>query len=172
MSNEWRGIPGYEGAYEVSDAGQIRTVERVAVRKNGRSYSVKAKSRKLVPNRYGYMSLRLCLNGVDAPKEVHVLVALAFLGPRPEGADVRHLDGDKLNNSAKNLQYGSRSENISDAVVHGTHAMTRRTHCISGHLLSGDNLKPSGRQRVCRECANSSNRAYLARKRLQRAGER
>ena len=51
---------------------------------------------------------------------VHCLVAAAFLGPRPARNDVRHLDGDRGNNVAANLAYGTRAENMADAIGHGT----------------------------------------------------
>lgn len=51
---------------------------------------------------------------------VHSLVAAAFLGPRPAGEDVRHLDGDPENNRASNLAYGTRTQNMADAREHGT----------------------------------------------------
>lgn len=160
---EWRPIPGYEGVYEVSSTGGVRTIARPMQRRNGRPYPVRAQTRKPVPNRYGYMTVRLCHNGVDTPHEIHALVALAFIGPRPAGMDVRHLDGNKLNNTAANLRYGTRSENIIDAVTHGTHGMARRTHCVKGHPFDAVN----SRQRVCRRCANARGRAYLARKKAQ-----
>lgn len=58
-------------------------------------------------------------------KCVHQLVALAFYGERPEGKEVRHLDGNKLNNHKDNLRYGTRSENQLDSVNHGSHSFVK-----------------------------------------------
>lgn len=58
--------------------------------------------------------LRVVLGHKASGSLVHKLVALAFLGPCPDGQEVRHLDGDPLNNRVDNLEYGSRTENILD----------------------------------------------------------
>jgi transposase len=59
---------------------------------------------------------------------VHALVALAFIGPRPNGQVVRHLDGDKKNNRPDNLAYGEKWVNAADARRHGTLAVGSRVH--------------------------------------------
>jgi hypothetical protein len=59
-------------------------------------------------------------------KRVHVLVAEAFIGPRPAGHDVAHADGDPLNNSVENLRYATRRQNLADARRHGTLRTGRR----------------------------------------------
>jgi hypothetical protein len=66
---------------------------------------------------------------------------------------VRHLDGDMLNNWAANLRYGTRSENVFDAVAHGTQREARKTHCPRGHPYDAANtaFKTTG-GRVCRQC--------------------
>jgi hypothetical protein len=55
---------------------------------------------------------------------VHILVMLAFVGPRPEGADVAHGDGDPTNNRLSNLRYATRGENNQDMVFHGRRRLT------------------------------------------------
>lgn len=72
---------------------------------------------------HGYRSVRMRdASGVYRSHCIHELVAIAFLGPRPEGSEeIRHLDGDKLNNSASNLRWGTRRDNAADREAHGTH---------------------------------------------------
>ncbi|MFV2195998.1 NUMOD4 motif-containing HNH endonuclease [Nocardiopsis sp. LOL_012] len=139
-AEEWRAVVGYEGLYEVSSLGNVRSW---TPRKNGEP---------LTPwlNRNGYLRVAL---GRDGHHYVHRLVAAAWLGPCPEGQQTRHLDGDKLNNRAPNLAYGSNSDNLLDSVRHGTHPWASRTHCPRGHEYAGSNLyvDPSGR-RSCRTC--------------------
>jgi hypothetical protein len=66
-------------------------------------------------NKRGYRSVVLRKDGKDITREVQVLVALAFLGRRAPGDEqVRHLDGDRLNNRVENLRYGTRSQNQLD----------------------------------------------------------
>ena len=93
---------------------------------------------------------------------VHVLVMAAFVGPRPEGAVTRHLDGNPLNNHLTNLAYGSQSENLRDAVAHGTHAHAKKTHCKYGHEFTPENtyIQPSRpNSRFCRTCKAARARA-------------
>lgn len=106
--------------YSVSNFGRVRSEYRevphiIGVRK--------LKARILTPRytwRYGYPILNLSLNGKMTTFRVHTLVALAFLGPRPPGAEVRHLDGNPRNSHLSNLAYGSSQENANDKTRHGT----------------------------------------------------
>ena len=118
---EWRDIPGYEGAYQASNLGRIRSVDR-AVNQNSRSgnnFTRMIKGRILRP---GYTKTDLHLRVALGRKTktyagsclVHQLVALTFLGPRPTGLDIRHIDGNVQNNQVLNLCYGTRVENILD----------------------------------------------------------
>lgn len=117
----WKDIPGYEGLYQASSLGQIRSLDRDIMhsRKGSKPFAVRYKGRVLkqidqqTPPYYVVQ-----LGQKEHPKHVHVLVALAFLGPRPEGADIRHLDGNSRNNQITNLCYGTRSENNIDRVKH------------------------------------------------------
>lgn len=109
---EWRPVPGTEW-YEVSNLGEVRSWCK----------SWRYKSRREIPlvlkqgaRKDGYLAV-----GVPDKRLVHHLVAAAFLGPRPEGQYVRHLDGDKNNNSVSNLSYGTPAENAADKLLHGTH---------------------------------------------------
>lgn len=108
-------------------------------------------------NNYGYIVYTLLKGGKSRYVTAHSLVAEVFIGPRPPGLDIRHLDGDKLNNHVSNLAYGTRTENMMDEVISGRNYQVVKTHCPSGHEYSGTNLRVSpgkkGRpQRICREC--------------------
>ncbi len=118
-----------------------------------------------VPSTRGASSGRLTVTVGGRWRFVHTLVATAFHGPRPERTECRHLNGDMLDNRAENLVWGSHSENMLDAVRHGTHGRARKTHCPSGHEYAGENLITTrdGR-RDCRWCTNRRNREYRARK--------
>lgn len=71
-------------------------------------------------DRYGYHQLRFSIDGKSSHSTVGVFVALAFLGARPKGLVVAHLDGNKTNNHVKNLAYVSQSENMRHRRAHGT----------------------------------------------------
>jgi hypothetical protein len=99
-------------------------------------------------------------------QNVHALVAAAFLGPRPEGMQVRHGDGSKDNNHLSNLCYGTASDNVRDSIAHGTQAMVRKTHCPQGHEYTPENIYVRSRGgRECRTCV-------IARERTKRANKR
>lgn len=106
-------MAGYEGIYEISDRGNvavIRNGERF-LRKPNKATSYLSFSCRQLPGQNRQMTYY-----------VHTEVAKAFLGPRPEGMVIRHLDGDRYNNNASNLAYGYPVENVADDVKHGTHA--------------------------------------------------
>lgn len=114
-SEEWRDIPGYEGRYQVSDQGRVRSVDRYVKCGQGGRGTRLVKGRVLRPARQRKdPHLFVTLGHKATGSCVHSLVALTFIGPRPDGYDVRHLDGDPLNNRAENLEYGTRTENILD----------------------------------------------------------
>lgn len=114
---EWRSIDEYP-AYEVSTGGEVR---RVLPWKNGGNregrvppYTLKAKV-----GRHGYAEVGLHNAFGQKTCKTHVLVALTFIGPRPEGQQILHLDANKMNPSLSNLRYGTQSENEADKKVQG-----------------------------------------------------
>lgn len=114
-SIEWRNIPGWEGKYEVSDAGEVRAL--LNTRNTPLEVSVIKKQTK---NSAGYACVSLSANGISRMFNVHSLVMLAFVGPRPDGMEVRHLDGNRLNPHLSNLAYGYPEDNSADRKHHGT----------------------------------------------------
>jgi hypothetical protein len=163
----WLPVPGYEGVYAVSDLGRLRSEARSVARSNGHPMFVRERILK-ASIKDGYRMATLYRPGtarVDQRK-VHHLVALTFVGPRPEGADIRHLDGDSLHNCSSNLAYGTRAENIQDAVAHGTHVETRKTECPRGHALRAPNLVANRfKARGLRQCLACNRASTWGRKR-------
>lgn len=95
---KWLDVVGYEDRYEVSDRGNLRS------KKTGR---ILAKS--LMGD--GYVKADLCREGERKQTSLHRIVAIAFHGLK-DGMEVNHIDGDKLNNSASNLEWVDRSSNV------------------------------------------------------------
>lgn len=120
MSEEFRAIPGWEGFYEVSDAGTVRSLDRVVRSGPNRFTRQKAKIIKPTVDRLGYCRVYLSRDGKDKGIRVHSLVLLAFVGPRQEGIDGCHNDGNPSNNRLKNLRYDTEKGNMADRVRHGT----------------------------------------------------
>lgn len=94
MTVEWRWIEGCEGRYAVSSNGEIRSHTR-AVPKILAGGSSQA----------GYRHALLQIDGRQITVMHHTVIAAAFLGPRPAGMQINHIDGDKKNNAASNLEY-------------------------------------------------------------------
>lgn len=119
-AEQWLPVVGFEGAYEVSDLGRVRSLARVVIRSNGIRQSVSQRVLKHHIGSNGYPSIALHRGG-QTTHLIHVLVLTAFVGPRPIDNRCRHLDGDKLNSRLSNLAWGTCSENELDKAVHGTH---------------------------------------------------
>lgn len=117
---EWRPVVRYEGLYEVSSLGRVRSLDRYEsiTTKDGRSYIRESKGRLLAGEftngRVHYRAVNLYPQ--RKRRLIHRLVAEAFLGPCPDGYDVRHLDKNHLNNAVDNLAYGTRQENMADSI--------------------------------------------------------
>jgi hypothetical protein len=153
---EWRGVPGYP-SYRVSSLGRVVSL---------RPWRGLPVPRELAAgiSGPGYRMVYLTAGGRGRHLYVHQLVAAAFHGPRPEGMEVRHLDGNRLNNAASNLSYGTTSQNAYDRVRHGTHGNTAKVKCAQGHPFDALNtIVPTEGQRRCRACANQWNREYRLR---------
>lgn len=111
MNEEWRAVPGFEGLYEVSDFGRVRSLDRLD--RLGRRRAGILLRPGVASN--GYPTVSLC----GRTHCVHALVLTAFVGPA-RGRVCRHLDGDRKNNALSNLAWGSPVENRHDADRHGT----------------------------------------------------
>lgn len=164
QQEQWRPVIGFDG-YEVSNLGRI-----MSFRRHVRPYLMRGALKS--PDGYRMVQLRDGISG-GRLRLVHCLVAEAFIGPRPEGSQVRHLDGDKSNNIVSNLTYGTASENAYDQVRHGVHHVARRTHCPQGHEYSPQNTyihKLGGRR--CRICVLAANRRARERRAFRAANVR
>ncbi len=107
---EWKPIEGYEGIYEVSSFGKVKSVERDVMHNDIRHHR---KERLLKPHqgKFGYKQVALCKDGEVKVVLVHRLVATAFIPNPGNKAEVDHIDADPTNNYAWNLQWATRSEN-------------------------------------------------------------
>lgn len=172
MDEEWRPVVGYEGNYEVSNFGGVRTVDhyvRSYVPNRGLSGQRMIRGRRRVwsYDRIGRPIVSLSRNNEKCTKQVCRLVIEAFVGPCPRGMECCHNDGDPTNNHVSNLRWDTRSNNIYDAVRHGTHQMSSKTHCKRGHEFTPENTYiQSGGGRVCRECRRKRVREHMRKKRI------
>lgn len=121
MGEVWKQISGYEGLYEVSSLGQIRSRDRRVRTSRGSGFAWrKGKVLSLCDNGKGYGMVSLCKEGKVKRHLVHRLVCIAFHGEPPLGYHACHNDGNAANNAASNLRWASAKSNEQDKRDHGT----------------------------------------------------
>lgn len=103
----WAPVVGYEGLYEVSDIGNVRSVDRVT--RDGRFWSGRLLGKH--PSGKGYLGAVLSVDGVYYREYIHRLVAKAFIPNPQDKPEVNHIDGNKHNNTVSNLEWVTKSEN-------------------------------------------------------------
>lgn len=154
----WLPVVGYEGRYEVSNLGRVRSLDRVT--RHGRRR--KGRMLKPTPMPRGYQLVNLWLDNSPRMWLIHRLVLTAFVGPAPEGTEALHGIGGPGNNTLPNLRWGTHSENQFDQVAHGTHANAAKESCGAGHPFSEANTYrfPGRNHRACRQCRRDYMRNY------------
>lgn len=115
MNEIWKPIKKFEGYYEISNLGNIRSIERTIITKNNVQRIVKSKQLKLSVNEHGYLITTIRINNVPYNLKIHRIVAQTFI-PNPDNKKtVNHIDCNKLNNAVSNLEWSTHSENIQHA---------------------------------------------------------
>lgn len=147
-SEEWKPVVGLEGLYEVSDLGRVRSLPRRVPSGTGMRDVPPKILVTPISKTTGYPQITL----MHRTRHVHSLVMEAFVGPRPEGAEVCHNDGIRANSVLTNLRYDSISENRIDTIRHGNNPRTNRTHCPQGHPYDETNTGRRQRARRCLAC--------------------
>lgn len=112
----WKDVKGYEGHYQVSDSGKVRSLDR-NIQVEGRSElrTLKGRMLKLITNNYGYKVVNFSKDGVHKKIQVHRLVAEAFIVTKKLDFQVNHKDGNKENNHISNLEFLSIGDNMRHA---------------------------------------------------------
>jgi hypothetical protein len=166
VSEEWRPVYGYEGHYEVSSLGRVRSVDRtVAGPHDGARWRLRGKLMRPTPWRKGYLGINLSKDGKQRRFQVHRLVLEAFVGPCPEGQQACHNNNVRSDNCLVNLRWDTLSANMRDKAIHGTDPNLRKTHCPQGHEYNVANTylyRGKWRGRGCRVCARDRARAKKA----------
>lgn len=134
-NEEWKPIEGYEGMYEVSNKGKIKSLAR-----DYNNRTLHDRIMKQYVGKTGYFCIRLCKNGKTKLFKVHRLIAEAFIDNPNKLPFINHLDGNKLNNSISNLEWCSPSRNIKHAYLTGL----RRTQSVFQLDVEGKVLKMWG----------------------------
>lgn len=157
MIEEWRPVVGYQGLYEVSDEGRVKS-----------HYWSPPKILKAGTVKAGYKLVALAQGGVSTSFNVHRLVLEAFVGPSPAGTECCHGPGGPADNRLSNLRWDTPTENHFDQVRQGTHGGIRKTHCPRGHRYSIENTYTYKNRRNCKRCVQIRGAEYRKRKAANR----
>ena len=151
----WLPIAGYEGSYEVSDLGRVRSLDRIDSGGHARIGKVLSPCAE----RDQHLSVTLCTGGSRRNFQVHHLVLVTFVGPCPPGMEGCHWNDIPDDNRLANLRWDTRRANALDSIRNGNHAQGMKTHCPQGHPYSGSNLRVYKGTRHCIECQEIRNRS-------------
>jgi hypothetical protein len=109
MKEEWRDVVGYEGIYQVSNTGLVKSLDRIVLYKNGISYNKKGVLLSERTNPKGYRGVGLYKENKVCYFDTHRLAAMCFMGVSDK--EVNHIDGNKANNNISNLEYVTSQSN-------------------------------------------------------------
>ena len=141
MKEFWEDVPGYEGMYQASTKGRARSIDRVVPHKRMGKQTVHGRMLIARPDQDGYLRVQLCRHGKIKVWGIHQLVALCFVN-NPDGKPtVNHIDGDKLNNTPRNLEWATRREQEDHARDHGLKAIGERNWNTKLTVLDVINIK-------------------------------
>ena len=117
MEEIWKDINGYEGLYQISNLGRVKSLQKKVWTVRNNSYSIrKEKILKLV-NRHGYYAVELFNNGIGKMKQVHRLIAIEFIPNVNNKKEINHINGIRNDNRIENLEWCTRSENAIHSVI-------------------------------------------------------
>ena len=147
----WKDVVGYEGLYMVSSMGRVKSLEREANIRNG---GIRTCSERILKqtNKNGYKQVSLCKDSHMYTYLVHRLEMLAFVGERPEGMDVDHINSIRTDNRLENLRYVSRKENINNP-------NSNIIRPISQYTLQGEHIRNWKSAREVEEVLGFSNQS-------------
>ncbi len=115
----WKDIPGYEGYYQVSTGGRVKSVDREVIGIDGKTYKYRGKVLKQRLNHKGYPDVNLSKDRNYKTITTHILVAKTFINNPENKPQVNHIDADKTNNNVNNLEWVTNKENMIHASKKG-----------------------------------------------------
>jgi hypothetical protein len=134
VESRWVPVYGHEGRYEINEDGVIRSLQF----KGKPRVPPKTISVWIRKGQGNYVTVSLSKDGVNRTRYLQQVVLESFVGPRPEGMDACHNDGNPLNNHISNLRWGTKSENQRDRLKHGTDNRGEKHHAS---VLTEDDVR-------------------------------
>ena len=119
MQEIWKDVKGYEGYYQISNKGRVRSLDRTIIFKNGGKHFFKGKIISQTVSKTGYWISTLSKNCYSRTTKVHILIAKAFIPNPLNKPQVNHKDLNKLNNKISNLEWVTAKENMQHAWRNG-----------------------------------------------------
>jgi hypothetical protein len=168
VTERWLPVVGFEGFYEVSDLGRVRSITRSVLGRDGRRQRWVGRIRTPQCHKK-HLNVALYKSGQAYRYEIQRLVLLTFVGDCPEGMEACHNNGNPLDNRLTNLRWDTHANNGDDLSRHGTHPYRQKTHCPRGHRLESPNLVKYTASRGYRGCLACS-RARAATHRAAKQG--
>lgn len=111
----WKPILKFNGEYEVSNTGLVRSTDKNILKSNGKTYFRKSKILRPAKTKDGYLQVGISFQNKLSSHKIHRLVAVSFICGQENKTDVNHKDGNKLNNFVENLEWVTKSENTKHA---------------------------------------------------------
>lgn len=161
LSERWLPVVGFEGLYEVSSRGRVRSLDRArTIHTRWGGTTIRRDQGKLLApglRTGGYLTVTLYRDGVGRTQDVHILVAKAFHGPCP-GKYALHRNDIPTENHEENLYWGTPKQNSQDCIANGHHPNMNKKTCKYNHRLWGANLitRSDRKERRCRACNQTS----------------
>jgi hypothetical protein len=136
----WKDIEGYEGIYQVSNLGNVKSFKR-------------GSERMLKPckDRRGYLIVDLYKNGKHKNNKIHRLVAQAFISNQENKPEINHIDEDKTNNNVDNLEWSTRKENLNHGTRNERASRILSIPIIATNLKTGESTEFYGSHECARQ---------------------
>lgn len=154
----WKPINKYEGIYEVSNLGRIRSLDRIINKANNKRQTIKGSIKKQTLNNKGYLKVTLWNNNKSETKEVQRIVAESFINNPKNKKQVNHINGIKTDNNVNNLEWCTPRENqihsvnILKNIITGVCKYNNKGECIGIY----QSIKEAGEKNNIRPCSISN----------------
>lgn len=119
MEEIWKSVKGYENYYEISNLGNLRSLDRIIIRSDGVARKIYGKKITPVPNSDGYLQAKLCKDGKQTTVKIHRIVALNFVDNPNNLPEVNHKDFNRSNNVYTNLEWVDHISNVKHSSKQG-----------------------------------------------------
>ena len=133
----WQNIAGYEGLYQVSNLGRIKSLDRYVHYRDTRKRLIKGEYKKGTINKKGYLKVTLYKDGKGNTREIQRIVAETFIDNPLNKEQVNHIDGNKQNNKADNLEWCTPRENS----LHALYVLKKGLVPVNQYDLKGNFIK-------------------------------